>query len=130
VSCPSGAIGTDLFPIQQDRCLTFYCGYSGVQAIPDWLNPAWLECLIGCMRCQRACPENRQFLGWIEEGETFNEEETELLYCGLTSQTVTTSIRQKLERLGLIQFFGVEECLEMIASKLKVFSERRKGRKG
>ena len=58
-ACPSGAIGTDLFLIQQDRCLTFYCGYSGVQAIPDWLNPAWLECLIGCMRCQRACPENR-----------------------------------------------------------------------
>jgi formate hydrogenlyase subunit 6/NADH:ubiquinone oxidoreductase subunit I len=46
---------------------------------PAWVDPVWRNCLVGCMICQRACPEKKEFLGWIEEGAEFSKEETALL---------------------------------------------------
>jgi hypothetical protein len=33
----------DSCAIRQDRCITFYSGYSGPQDFPVRLNPAWIE---------------------------------------------------------------------------------------
>ncbi|MCU0286608.1 MAG: hypothetical protein MUF15_09430 [Acidobacteria bacterium] len=119
-SCPSNAISKDGFLIQQDRCITLYSGYSGGLDFPAWLEPSWIECLIGCMKCQRACPENHEYVKWIEKNETFSEEETLLLRKGLTEQDMPASIRDKLERLGLIRFFGLPKCLEVFSRKLNL----------
>jgi hypothetical protein len=35
------------------------------------------------MTCQRVCSENREFLGWIEEGAEFSEGEIALLLEGV-----------------------------------------------
>jgi len=117
-ACPSKAISKDGFIIQQDRCITLYSGYSGSLDFPDWLDPSWIECLIGCMKCQRICPENRPYVKWIEKNETFSEAETQLLRKGLTKDTLPGSIRDKLDRMGLIRFFGLKKCLEMLSRKL------------
>ncbi len=117
-ACPSKAISKDEFIIQQDRCITLYSGYSGGLDFPGWLDPSWIECLIGCMKCQRICPENRAYVKRIEKNETFSEEETQLLRMGLTEDTLPGSIRDKLDRMGLIRFFGLKKCLEMLSRKL------------
>ncbi len=117
-ACPSEAISKDGFIIRQDRCITLYSGYSGGLEFPGWLEPSWIECLIGCMKCQRICPENRAYVKEIEKNETFSEEETQLLRGGLTEETLPGSIRDKLERMGLIRFFGMKKCLEMLSRKL------------
>lgn len=117
-ACPTQAISKDGFTIRQDRCLTLYSGYSGSLDFPGWLNQSWIECLVGCMKCQRICPENKPYIEWIEENETFSEEETRLLRKGLTEDDLPIEIRDKLERLDLIRFFELKNCLEMLSRKL------------
>ncbi|HLP59613.1 MAG TPA: 4Fe-4S double cluster binding domain-containing protein [Candidatus Deferrimicrobium sp.] len=119
-SCPSNAISHEGFMIQQDRCITLYSGYSGSLDFPGWLEPSWIECLIGCMKCQRICPENRDYVNWIEENETFSEEETQLLRVGLNENNIPEPVKDKLARMGLIRFFGLQNCLEVFSRKLKL----------
>lgn len=119
-ACPSKAIPHDGFLIQQDRCITLYSGYSGGLDFPDWLEPSWIECLIGCMKCQRSCPENRAYVKWIEQNESFSEEETKLLRSGLTENDIPSSIHEKLDRMGLIRFFGLKKLLEVLSRKLNL----------
>jgi len=120
-ACPSQAIGKDSFVIRQDRCITFYSGYSGQQDFPGWLKPEWIECLIGCRKCQVVCPANGKFRSRppaVEE--SFSEEETGILRDGPGSGKLPAALRRKLDRLGLIRFFGLSECLEMLKKKLSL----------
>jgi len=68
----------------------------------------------------RICPENRAYVKWIEKNETFSEEETQLLRAGLTEDALPGATREKLERMGLIRFFGLNKCLEMFSRKLTI----------
>ena len=120
MACPTKAISKEGFTIRQDRCLTLYSGYSGSLDFPGWLNQSWIECLVGCMKCQRICPENKSYINWIEKNETFNEEETQLLRKGLTEDNLPDEIRDKLDRLDLIRFFELKNCLEMLSRKLSL----------
>ncbi len=123
-ACPTGAIADDRVALHQERCITFYSGYSGPQELPEWLDPDWVECLIGCRQCQIVCPENRHFKGWIGDRWEFSEDETALLLAGLTPETVPEPIRARLDAMGLNEFFGERECLEMFARKLAILTSR------
>ena len=63
--CPTGAITDDRFLLHAERCLTYH--NEAAADFPDWIDPSWHHCLIGCMRCQSACPENRAVVGWFED---------------------------------------------------------------
>lgn len=41
-------------------------------------------------------------------------------YEDLIAATWTDAIRAKLDAMGLIEFFGLEECLQMLSSKLAI----------
>ncbi|MGD1147996.1 MAG: 4Fe-4S double cluster binding domain-containing protein [Thermoanaerobaculaceae bacterium] len=123
-ACPTGAIPEDRTALRQERCITFYSGYSGPQELPAWFDPDWIECLVGCRRCQIVCPENRPFRKWVEDDWEFSEEETSLLLDGLTGATLPDPIRAKLDAMGLIEFFGLEECLQMLSRKLAILTAR------
>ena len=123
-ACPTGAIPEDRTALRQERCITFYSGYSGPQELPEWLDPEWIECLVGCRHCQIVCRENRPFRNWVEDDWEFSEAETSLLLDGLTAATVPEAIRAKLDAMGLIEFFGLEECLQMLSSKLAILTSR------
>ena len=99
--CPSGAIPSDRFLLRAERCLVFHNERSGRYPFPVWLDPAWHNCLIGCMLCQRACPEDRDVLGWVEKGEAFSQEETGLLLDGLELDQLPVVVVNKLKRLDL-----------------------------
>ncbi len=124
-ACPSGAVREDAMGVRQERCLTFYSGYSGPQELPGWLDRSWLRCLIGCLRCQEACPENRAHRDEaVDESLGFDAGETARLAAGLTPEDVPPEIRVKLERLGIAEFFGLGNCLQMLRAKLSVFLPR------
>ncbi len=72
--CPSGAITKDRFLLHAEICLTFH--NEGAAEFADWIHPSWHHCLIGCMRCQEICPENKAVLGWFEDRAEFSERET------------------------------------------------------
>lgn len=50
--------------------------------------------------------------------------ETELLLGGLTAATLPPALHAKLDAMGLVEFFGLEESLQMLASKLAILTSR------
>lgn len=74
--CPTGAIADDRFLLHAERCLTYH--NEAAADFPDWVDPSWHHCLIGCLRCQTVCPENQAVLGWFEDRGEFSEPETAL----------------------------------------------------
>jgi epoxyqueuosine reductase len=72
--CPTGAITADRFLLHAERCLTYH--NEGASDFAAWIDPSWHHCLIGCMRCQTTCPENKAVVKWFDDRVEFSEEET------------------------------------------------------
>lgn len=103
LSCPTGAISSDRFLLHAERCIVFHNERKGNIPFPAWIDPSWHNCLYGCLHCQRVCPENRNFLQWIEEKEEFSQEETALLLEGVPRDQLPAPTVRKLEHLDLIE---------------------------
>jgi epoxyqueuosine reductase len=112
LECPSGAITDEHFPLRADRCITFPNENPG--PLPGWLDLSWLDCLVGCLRCQRVCPENEKFIHWVGETETFSGEETAFLLQGPATDKVPAETRAKLERLEMFDMEVVPRNLRLL----------------
>jgi len=104
-SCPTGAITPHRFLLRAERCITFHNERRG--NFPGWIDSKWHHSIVGCLHCQTVCPENRDFLEWIEEKEEFSQEETELLLEGKQLDRLPSSVIRKLERLELTEYLDV-----------------------
>ena len=104
-ACPTAAIGADRFLLHAERCLTFH--NERPNDFPKWLSPAWHNSLVGCMICQKVCPANKDFIGWIEKGPIFDNEETALLMKGASEDHLSGSTKEKLKKLGLMEYLKV-----------------------
>lgn len=113
--CPSGAISEERFLLRAERCLSFHNEQPGNIPFPSWINPSWHNCLMGCMLCQRVCPEDKKFWSWTEDNEEFSEEETTLLLQGSPRDRLAKETIDKLERLDII------DDLELLPRNLGVF---------
>jgi epoxyqueuosine reductase len=101
--CPSGAIPTDRFLLRAEKCITFH--NESEAPFPDWIDPSWHNCLIGCMICQNACPVNKPFVGRVVDEATFSEEETELILSNALKEDLAPETQEKLERIGMLEDF-------------------------
>ena len=99
--CPTGAISSDRFLLHAERCLVFHNERPASFAFPEWMDPAWHHCVMGCMECQRVCPEDKPFMHWIEDGQEFSQEETALLFKGARLEQLPAATVEKLNRLNL-----------------------------
>lgn len=97
--CPTKAICPERFMIRAERCLTFLNEKS--DAFPDWVDPEWHNCLIGCMICQDICPLNKTMKDWVVKGEQFSELETLMILNGELKEKLSAEIQDKLKRLYL-----------------------------
>ncbi|MBC7264594.1 MAG: epoxyqueuosine reductase [Chloroflexi bacterium] len=104
-SCPTGAIAPERFLLHAERCITFHNERS--DDFPSWIDPSWHNCLIGCLHCQRVCPQNRDFLNWVERGEEFSREETALILARVPLDQFPSATAEKLERLDLVEYMDV-----------------------
>ena len=104
-ACPTSAISSQRFQLHAERCLTF-CNES-TRDFPDWLRPAWHNSLVGCMICQKVCPVNKAVVKWIEPGETFNANETELILNGTSNELLPRPTVEKLKRQDLTEYYDV-----------------------
>jgi epoxyqueuosine reductase len=109
--CPTGAIPSDRFLLRAERCLTYLNEHEG--EFPAWLDPAVHHCLEGCLFCQSYCPVNRQIPLAIEDGPTFDDQETELVLQGASKDRLPEATIQKLEE------FGFQDGLPEIARNLR-----------
>jgi epoxyqueuosine reductase len=106
-ACPAGAITAERFLIHAERCITFRNEKPGSVPFPAWMDPAWHNCLVGCMICQRVCPENSAVLQWIEEGTEFSAEETALLLEGVAPDQLPAALVEKLQRWDLMDLLDL-----------------------
>jgi len=104
-ACPTNAIGSDRFQLYAERCLTFH--NERAEAFPQWLSPAWHNCLVGCMICQKVCPANKGVVKWIENGATFTNEETDLILNGVSEKRLPRETFEKLKKQGMMEYYDV-----------------------
>lgn len=120
-SCPTGAIASERFLLRAERCITFHNEKPGKVPFPAWIDSSGHNCLVGCLHCQRVCPENKGFLGWVEEGPQFTEEETALFLGGVSLDRLPTTTAKKLEQFDMVDF------LDLLPRNLGVFLKEKGG---
>lgn len=98
-ACPTGAIGQDRFLLRAARCLVLYNEEPG--RLPAWIHADAHDSLIGCMGCQRACPENAAVRDEVRDLVEFDDEETALLLGGAQPGDLSEETRAKVGMLGL-----------------------------
>jgi len=98
-ACPTGAIPTKRAPVRAHRCLTYLNEKDAEAAFPDALPKGVHHALVGCMRCQRVCPYDRNVASWVEARGEFSEEETDLLLAGPLPDG--SAVGEKLRQVGL-----------------------------
>jgi epoxyqueuosine reductase len=98
-SCPTQAISSERFLLHAEHCLAFH--NESQRDFPSWLNPSWHHCLVGCLRCQIICPENKAFRDWTEDRGVFSEAETALLLNGLQMNELPARTVKKIEELHM-----------------------------
>ena len=103
-ACPTGAIAEERFLLHAERCLTLFNEAAGEW--PDWLSPSMHHCLIGCLACQRACPENAALLRTEPAGMCFSAQETEAILSddGERRGPAWPGIKQKLATVRMNHF--------------------------
>jgi epoxyqueuosine reductase len=105
--CPTRAIGDDRFLLYAERCLTYLNEKPGDVAFPSWVDYAWHNCLVGCLFCQKICPQNKKYLNWIEVGVKFSEEETLLMLQRVPLDQLSSNTADKLAQDNLVDFLDV-----------------------
>jgi epoxyqueuosine reductase len=106
-ACPTGAISGDRFLLRGERCLTWWNEKPGDVPFPGWLAGDWHQCLVGCLHCQQACPENAAVLDYQETGPSFTEDETEALLHAGQPGGLPRGLKAKLETWDLLEWLGV-----------------------
>jgi hypothetical protein len=71
------------------------------------------------MICQKVCPANRALIGWMQEGPTFDGEETALLLKGAAEDHLPRETLDKLKSLGMLEY------LQVIGRNLKAVAVNR-----
>ncbi len=114
--CPTGAIRQDRFLISAEKCLAFLNEKS--DNFPEWVNPVWHNCLIGCMRCQDVCPANKDYTEYIVPGGEFSEEETLMILKGVSKDKLSLETIEKLKKLCLLDDYNIlQRNLEVLIRK-------------
>jgi epoxyqueuosine reductase len=101
--CPTRAIPPDRFLLRAEKCLTYH--NESEAPFPEWIDPSWHNCLIGCMICQNVCPVNQPFVDRIVGEATFSEEETELILRNAPKDDLQPETQEKLERINMLKDF-------------------------
>jgi epoxyqueuosine reductase len=104
-TCPTGAIASDRFLLHAERCLTYHNEKEASIPFPEWIKPEWHNCIVGCIRCQAVCPENKPFLSMVGETAEFTEEETKLLLNAANPEKLSADTVAKMKTLSLMDYY-------------------------
>jgi len=100
-ACPTRCIPSDRMLIHANQCLTYFNENTGdfPAAIPAQAHHA----LIGCMRCQLVCPQNKDYFGFTPETIIFTEEETASILQQTPRDSISHALRKKLIDLDMYE---------------------------
>ncbi len=97
--CPSGAVSSDRFLLRAEKCITYH--NESDRPFPDWIDPSWHNCLIGCMICQNVCPANPPSVRRTVDAAIFSEEETNQILKRTPEESLNPETIEKLKRAGV-----------------------------
>jgi epoxyqueuosine reductase len=102
-ACPTGAIGEDRFLLHTELCLTHH--NERERDFPEWIPASVHHCLVGCMACQEACPQNAGRYREESTGLVFSLEETNELLGDVREPDGTPARRAsaRLQSLGMTE---------------------------
>jgi epoxyqueuosine reductase len=106
-ACPTGAIDKERILLHGERCYTLFS--ESPKPIPENLKPPSPQCLIGCLRCQELCPEDKGLLRYENAAVSFDAEETEA-FLGMKPAAeggALDRVQAKFKELGLTEGFLV-----------------------
>ena len=106
-ACPTGAIASDRFLLHVERCLTFHNEHPNDVVFPEWIDPSWHNCLVGCLHCQRACPADKKVIGWTERGPEFTEKETQMILERYEFEKLPEETQQKVMQYEFVHYYNV-----------------------
>ena len=115
-NCPTGAIDRDRFLIHAQNCITNFNEYG--TPIPEWISPGWHDSLLGCMKCQAACPHNAKLIDKVEERICFDENETEMILNAKPFDSLMKATRDKIE------YIGMGSCYNVIPRNIRLLEAR------
>ena len=103
--CPTSAIDRERFLIHAQNCITNFNEYE--PPMPQWINPDWHDSIVGCMKCQTACPQNKELLDMVDERISFSERETEMILNECEFANLPIEARNKLIYAGMESYYNV-----------------------
>jgi epoxyqueuosine reductase len=103
--CPTHCIPKDRFLIHADQCLTHFNENKG--NFPSWIVLKSHNALVGCMRCQIVCPQNKKFLQLKEPTIHFTEEETSIILHKTPRKNIPKTLVKKLKDLDIDEYYSV-----------------------
>lgn len=105
--CPTGAIRPNKFLISAERCLTYM--NEGETDFPVWLNNMAHNAVVGCLRCQEACPQNFKIKDSIFSCGEFTEVESRILLESgkLDVNKMPQLLQDKLGSLNFVDYLGI-----------------------
>lgn len=111
-NCPTGAILKDRFLIDNERCLSFLNESPG--DFPEWLPQSAHHCIYDCLKCQKICPQNREYINNVIGPIEFDEVETDLLLSGKTMNEFPLALKKK------VRFLDMESWLSAIPRNMRI----------
>jgi epoxyqueuosine reductase len=102
-NCPTAAICADRFIIKAERCLTYM--NEQLEPFPDWIDSRSHNSIIGCMRCQNICPENKKYNSVIKNKDEFSKTETSLILKGIPFEELPGKLQLKINNLCLKSYY-------------------------
>lgn len=98
-NCPTGAIRSDRFLIDNERCLSYLNENKG--DFPPWVEKNAHQCLYDCLSCQIVCPMNAAFIQNPSSLYEFSEEETRQLINEAPHEQMSQDLIDRIDLLGL-----------------------------
>jgi epoxyqueuosine reductase len=93
-NCPGKAITEDNFVINVGKCITLYNEVEG--DFPEWIKSDEHNALLGCMRCQLRCPENKNVIKLTGKREEIAESITRKIIEEKTDNDVLEALCKQL----------------------------------
>lgn len=93
-ACPTACIQRGTFVLDAGRCLTLYNENDG--RFPNFVLPSMHHALMGCLKCQTSCPEDRGFAGITASLGEIGSEETRKILDGRADEPLLASLRKTL----------------------------------
>ncbi len=101
-SCPTKCMDIHSDMIRATRCLT--CINESAEPFPDWIDCNWHNSLIGCMQCQLACPQNRDYILTRHVEDVLTETEVAVFLNATDFTRLSQTTRDTLRRLNLTDY--------------------------